>query len=178
MVFNERLSRKHFSVINKLKNPAGRLEKIYDKRKIKVFIDYAHTPEALSKVLFSLKEITQGKLHLVFGCGGNRDKSKRLLMTKEAIKFADSVVITNDNPRFESPKKIISDMITGLKKSEMNKIMIISDRYKAIKNAIKSISQFDILLIAGKGHENYQIIGDKKKKFSDRLIAKKFLLEK
>ncbi len=99
-------------------------------------------------------------------------------MTKEAIKYADSVVITNDNPRFENPKKIISDMITGLKKSEMNKIIIISDRYKAIKKAIKSLSQFDLLLIAGKGHENYQIIRDKKNKFSDRLVAKKFLLEK
>lgn len=178
MVFNDRLSRKHFGVINELKSPAGRLEKIYDKHKIKVFIDYAHTPEALSKVLSSLKEITKGKLHLVFGCGGNRDTGKRLLMTKEAIKYADSVVITNDNPRFENPKKIISDMITGLKKSEMNKIIIISDRYKAIKKAIKSLSQFDLLLIAGKGHENYQIIKDKKNKFSDRLVAKKFLLEK
>ncbi len=178
MVFNNKLNYKHFNLINELKNPTGRLEKIYDKHKIKVFIDYAHTPEALSKVLSSLKLTTNGKLFLVFGCGGNRDRSKRHIMTNKAIKYADYIVITNDNPRFEDPEVIINDMIANVKKTELEKIKIIGDRQKAIKFAIEQLSENDLLLIAGKGHENYQIIKNKKIRFSDKLVARKFLMRK
>ncbi len=96
MAFNRSLDIKHFQIISNLKNPDGRIEKIYDKNNIKVFIDYAHTPDAISKVLSSLKKITPGRVILVFGCGGERDKSKRSKMTKEAIKFSDLIIITDD----------------------------------------------------------------------------------
>ncbi len=178
MVYNINLQVEHLNLINQLKNPKGRLEKIYDCNSKKVYIDYAHTPEALSKVLSSFKLFTNGQLFLVFGCGGDRDKNKRNLMTKEALKYANFIIITDDNPRFEDPKSIRKDMVEGIKKSELEKIKIIGDRQKAIKHAIKLLSANDILLIAGKGHENYQIIKNKKINFNDKLIARKFLLKK
>ena len=175
MVLNTKLTIKKLSVIKKLKNPSGRLEKIFDKEGIKVFIDYAHTPNAISEILSSLKKITLGRLFLVFGCGGDRDKSKRNLMTKEAIKYSDFVIITDDNPRFEKSQDIVNDMIRGIKYKDLEKIKVIENRKEAIKSAVNLISKGDILVVAGKGHEEYQIIKDKKIKFSDKKIAKEFL---
>ena len=175
MVFNDNLKSDHFKLLNNLNNPEGRIEKIYDKNQARVYIDYAHTPDALSQVLSSLREITKNKLILVFGCGGNRDKEKRNIMTNIALKFSDLIFITDDNPRFENPQKIRNEMVRGLKKIELKKIKMIGNRSRAISSAIKSLDKHDILLIAGKGHENHQIIDGIKKPFSDKLTAKRFL---
>ena len=175
MVFNKRLRQEHLVYLKELKNPEGRLEKIFDKRNIRVYIDYAHTPDALSKVLYSLRKITLGKLYIVFGCGGDRDKTKRPEMTNRALEHSDKVFITNDNPRFEDPKEIIDDMLRGLDKKRLNKIVLIEDRSKAIESAIKKLETDDLLLIAGKGHENYQLIRNRKYSFSDKKIAKNIL---
>ncbi len=178
MVFRENLKQKNFEILSKLKNPDGRLEEIFNKKKQKVFIDYAHTPDALSKVLSSLKKITSKKLILVFGCGGDRDKKKRNLMTKEALKYSDQIIITDDNPRFEDPETIRKEMISGISQNKLEKITIIGNRYKAIKYAVNILGSNDILLIAGKGNEEYQIIKNKKKKFSDKKIAINLLKKK
>jgi len=178
IAYNKSLNFNHFNLISNLKNPDGRIEKIYDRKKIKVFIDYAHTPDAISKVLSALRKITAGRLILVFGCGGDRDKTKRSQMTQNAIKFSDLVIITDDNPRFEDPKKIKDDMIRGIKPTSLNKIKIIYNRYNAIETAINLLKENDILIIAGKGHENYQIIKDKKINFSDKKVAREFLKKK
>ena len=175
MVFGKKLDQKHMHFLRGLKNPDGRLEKIYDKNDIKVYVDYAHTADALSKVLYALKQITLGKLFLVFGCGGDRDRTKRSRMTKEALKYSDQIFITDDNPRFEDPEQIISDMLKGLNKKNLEKVKVIRGRSKAIKFAINQLSKSDILLIAGKGHEDYQIIKNKHYNFSDKRIAKDFL---
>ncbi len=175
MVFNTKLTPEKLKIITELKNPNGRLDKIYDKKGIKVYIDYAHTPDAISGVLSSLKTITQGKLFLVFGCGGDRDKSKRNLMTKEAVKYADFLIITDDNPRFEKSKNIVNDMINGINPKDLKRIKIIQNRKNAIKIAVNLLSAGDTLVVAGKGHENYQIIKEKRIRFSDKKIAKEFL---
>ncbi|MBF91581.1 MAG: UDP-N-acetylmuramoyl-L-alanyl-D-glutamate--2,6-diaminopimelate ligase [Rickettsiales bacterium] len=178
LVFGYKIKKSHFEILNQLNNPPGRLEKIYHKNDLRVYIDYAHTPNALKIVLKSLKKITKGKLILVFGCGGDRDRGKRSIMTKIAVKFSDQVILTNDNPRFEDPKSIIGDMIAEINDDNLKKITKIESRDHAIKNSINIIKPNDILLIAGKGHENYQIIGKKKIPFSDKKIALKYLSKK
>jgi UDP-N-acetylmuramoyl-L-alanyl-D-glutamate--2,6-diaminopimelate ligase len=137
-----------------------------------VFIDYAHTPDALERALKSLRLHTKNKLHLVFGCGGNRDRGKRSLMGNVAQKYADDIIITNDNPRFENPKDIRSDiLVSGVIATE------ISDRAKAIEEAIRRLVAGDTLLIAGKGHEIGQIINDRILPFDDKVEAKKHLIK-
>ena len=178
LVFNKKLKTSDLQIISKLKNPSGRLEKIFDKKNIRVFIDYAHSPDAITKVLSSLKKITSGKLIIVFGCGGDRDKLKRNQMTREALKYSDIIIITDDNPRFEDPRKIRDDMIRNLKSEDLKKIKVIGNREIAIKKAVNFLSEQDVLLIAGKGHENYQLIKNKKKFFSDKIIAKEYLKKK
>ena len=153
-----------------MSDPHGRLEKIYDKDNKKVFIDYAHTPDALKQVLSTLNN-KSGKLVIVFGCGGDRDVKKRPLMSKEAVKHCDYIFITSDNPRTENPKKIFSDMTQGLREKDLKKIEIIENRTNAIHAAINFIKSGDTLIIAGKGHEKYQIIKDKKIYFSDSEVA-------
>ena len=175
LVFNRKLQTNDLQIISELKNPSGRLEKIFDKKNIRVFIDYAHSPDAITKVLSSLKKITLGKLILVFGCGGDRDKLKRNQMTREALKYSDIIIITDDNPRFEDPRKIRDDMIRNLKSEDLKKIKVIGNREIAIKKAVNFLSEQDVLLIAGKGHENYQLIENKKKFFSDKITAKNYL---
>ena len=155
----------------KLSDPEGRLEKIYDKKNIKIFIDYAHTPDALKNVLSSFAKDINGDLVVVFGCGGNRDPSKRPLMTKEAIKYCNKIYFTSDNPRNEKQSDIFNDMKKGIHKSKLNKIKIISDRRKAIYSAIDNLKSGDVLVVAGKGHENYQIIKNKKISFSDKEVV-------
>ena len=150
-----------------LKPAEGRLEKIGElKNNSKVILDYAHTPQALSTVLTNIKEqFPEGKIRLVFGCGGDRDKSKRLKMGRIASKFADVIYLTDDNPRSENPKKIRSDIKKGIK---TNNLIEIPNRKIAILNCIKDLSSGDIAIIAGKGHEKTQDYNGKKKFLSDR----------
>ena len=158
---------KIIEVINKVKPVSGRLEKIGNiKNKSKVILDYAHTPDALKACLQSLKEqFKDKKISIVFGCGGNRDKSKRPMMGKIANKYCDKVYLTDDNPRNENPKKIRS----SIKKKINNSILFeIPDRSQAIQKATLNLNTGDILIIAGKGHENTQVYGKNKKSFSDK----------
>ena len=164
---------KCLKAIKKIPQIPGRLESIKIPRKLKkkisIFIDYAQTPDALKKTLETLKK-NSVKLSVVFGCGGNRDRKKRPLMGKIANDFADKVYITDDNPRDESPKKIRKDII-----SSCTKAIEIKNRYLAIKQAINNCEEGEKLLIAGKGHEDYQIIGKKIYKFSDKDTVLKVL---
>ena len=140
-----------------------------------VIIDYAHTPDGLKKVLQSIKKLCEGKLITVFGCGGDRDRSKRPLMGSIAEEFSDQLFITSENPRSEEPQKIVNDILMGKKRE---KIIIEIDRFKAINESIKFANKEDIVLIAGKGHEDYQILKDKVINFDYRKIAYKLLQEK
>ena len=157
---------KCLKVIKKIPQIPGRLESIKVpnklKKKISIFIDYAHTPDALKKTLQTLKK-NSVKLSVVFGCGGNRDRKKRPLMGKIANSLADKIYITDDNPRYEAAKKIRKEIISNCPKA-----IEIKSRYLAIKKAINSCEEGENLLIAGKGHEGYQIIGKKVYKFSDK----------
>ncbi len=152
----------------------GRLEKI-DAGEFSVIIDYAHTDDALKNVLTTLKPLCKGKLLVVFGCGGDRDRTKRPRMASIAEELADLVIVTSDNPRTEEPNDIIKDVVAGFDKSDTQKIAIEPDRKKAIELAIESAQKDDIVLIAGKGHEDYQIIGTQKSHFSDKEIANECL---
>ena len=163
---------KFISAINDFQNVPGRLEKIPIPNGATLFVDYAHTPEGLRIVALALKNIIQntGKLITVFGCGGNRDRTKRPLMTKIANETSDIAIATSDNSRNEKIEDIFSDMKHGV--ADEKKIIFIPDRKEAIFYAIKISKQDDIILIAGKGHETYQIIGDKKYHFDDREVVK------
>jgi UDP-N-acetylmuramoyl-L-alanyl-D-glutamate--2,6-diaminopimelate ligase len=158
----------------KLKPIRGRYE-IVPAKDFLVINDYAHTPDALENILKSLKKIKRNKIIVVFGAGGDRDKTKRPKMGKIAEEYADIIILTSDNPRSEDPKAIIEDIKSGM---DMKKETLeIIDREEAIKEAIKMAKPEDIVLIAGKGHETYQIIGDKIYHFDDSDVAKKYLLE-
>jgi len=138
-----------------------------------VVIDYAHTPDALEKALTALREHCQGRLWCVFGCGGNRDTGKRPLMATVAEAFADHVIVTDDNPRLEPPEQIIAEIYQGFQ--YRNRIQKIHDRSCAIATAINQAGAGDVVLIAGKGHETYQLIGTQKNVFSDLAVAQKVL---
>ena len=143
----------------------GRFQRIVEFDKPNVFIDYAHTPDALEKILKNAKALCSGRLHVIFGCGGDRDQTKRPLMAKATQKHADLIIVTDDNPRTENPDSI-RDMITeGFDKA--TSYVEIEDRDDAILYAIRMMNEEDSLIIAGKGHEDYQIIGTKKETFSD-----------
>lgn len=156
-------------VITKVPQIPGRMQFVSHKKtnNAKVFVDFAHTPDALEKVLIEARKMTSGNLHVLFGCGGNRDRSKRKKMGAISIRYADSVIVTDDNPRFEDPKKIRQEII-----GRANSIINISNRKTAIKRSIKKLKHSDLLVIAGKGHEKYQIINDVYHKFDDVKIAK------
>ena len=177
LVYGTKLSFKNLDSIKFLLNPAGRLEKLKNKHDLNIFIDYAHTPDALKNLLKGLKSNCSGKLFSIIGCGGDRDKTKRPLMTKEALTYSDYVIITDDNPRNESPAKIRKEMIKNLGKIAKKKIKEIADREKAIQYSIKLLNKDDFLVITGKGHENYQIYKNKKSFFSDKETAKKIVGE-
>ncbi|MBL7068477.1 MAG: UDP-N-acetylmuramoyl-L-alanyl-D-glutamate--2,6-diaminopimelate ligase [Candidatus Omnitrophica bacterium] len=155
----------------------GRLQLLDASLGIKIFVDYAHTDDALEKVLTALKELKRKKLITVFGCGGNRDRGKRPRMGRVAATLSDRVIITSDNPRFEEPNDIVRDIIKGIDK-DLNNFEVILDRRDAIKEALSSAEEDDIVLIAGKGHERYQIVKDKKIPFNDREVAEEFIEEK
>jgi len=153
----------------------GRLEKVDCQQAFSVLVDYAHTDDALKNVLETLRGICKARLFVVFGCGGDRDKTKRPRMAKVAAELADIIVVTSDNPRTEDPDSIIKDIIAGFTDDDSSKITIEPDRKKAIEIAIAMARKNDIILIAGKGHEDYQIIGTEKIDFDDRKIATEML---
>lgn len=154
------------------KPPKGRFELIPSSSPFKVFVDYAHTPDGLDNILRTAKELATGKLIVVFGAGGNRDTTKRPLMGKVADHWADTIVVTSDNPRLEVPATIISDIKAGI---TQHKPVIIEDRREAIKTAISMAKAGDVVVIAGKGHETYQIIGTETLPFDDADVARSFL---
>ena len=147
----------------------GRLQPIEMGQPFALFVDYAHTPDALDKLLASLREFKPNKLHVVFGCGGDRDRKKRPIMGRVTSTLADHVYLTSDNPRTEDPQTIIEDTLKGI--ADRKKCLVIEDRAMAIKTAVSKLSAGDILVIAGKGHEDYQVVGTVKKYFSDIEIA-------
>ena len=160
-------------IINALENTksvAGRFE-IVSKKPL-VIVDYAHTPDALVNVLNAIHEVLKGRGRVitVVGAGGNRDKGKRPIMAQEAAKQSDRVIITSDNPRFEEPQNIINDMLAGLTKEDMNKVLSIADRKEAIRTACMLAQAGDVILVAGKGHENYQEIKGVKHHFDDKEV--------
>lgn len=179
--------------INQLRCVPGRLEKIANDRGIAILVDYAHSPDALEKVLGAVRPLTQGRVFCVFGCGGDRDRGKRPLMGDMAARLSDFVVLTSDNPRTEDPLAILDEVEAGVKKTGLRKLevsglgtrvresgpergyVIEGDRRKAIAIAIKAASAGDVVLIAGKGHEDYQILGMSKIHFDDREVARQEL---
>jgi len=162
--------------IEELSFVPGRLERIDVGQPFKVFVDYAHTDDALKNVLLSLRPLCRGKIIVVFGCGGDRYRDKRPLMGKIASDLADYVVLTTDNPRSEEPEAIIKDIEEGFPKEFAN-YRVILDRYAAIKEAICLAEDDDVVIIAGKGHETYQIFKNTTMPFDDRIVAKEVLLE-
>ena len=151
----------------KLSPPPGRMQQLENSH---IWIDYAHTPDALDNALASLRtHYPEFKIRVLFGCGGDRDKTKRQLMGKIASENADSIILTNDNPRSESPEKIIEDILGGIKVE--NDVQVILDRKHAIETAVKTLGEDEVLLIAGKGHETTQTIGDQIFQFSDVEVA-------
>lgn len=162
-------------VMSTLKSVAGRLEPIRSAEGVTAIVDYAHTPDALANVLNAIHEVLDGKggqVITVCGAGGNRDKGKRPLMAQEAVKQSSRVIITSDNPRFEEPQDIINDMLAGLDQKQMKKVIAIVDRKEAIKTAVMLAQKGDVILIAGKGHEDYQEIKGVKHHFDDREVVR------
>lgn len=158
--------------IERLEGVPGRLERIRNPKGLSVFVDYAHTPDALGNVLALLNRLKKGRLIVVFGCGGDRDTAKRSIMGHIAAHLADLTIITSDNPRTEDPGNIIED----IKKGFSNKpFTAIEDRKEAIHQAIRVAEENDVILVAGKGHEDYQLIGDRVLHFSDREVIEEFL---
>jgi UDP-N-acetylmuramoyl-L-alanyl-D-glutamate--2,6-diaminopimelate ligase len=153
----------------------GRLERVEGGRGFSVILDYAHTDDALENVLRTLRPLCSGRLTVVFGCGGDRDRTKRPRMAAVAERLADRVIITSDNPRTEDAGAIIEDIAAGFADADSGKVIIEADRREAIERAIGSARADEVILIAGKGHEDYQIIGTEKRHFSDREVAREFL---
>ena len=165
-------------IMSTLRSVSGRLEPIRSKDGITAIVDYAHTPDALENVLNAIHEVLdgKGKVITVCGAGGNRDKGKRPLMAQEAVKQSDRVIITSDNPRFEEPQDIINDMLAGLNAQQMKKVISIADRREAIRTAAMMAEKGDVILIAGKGHEDYQEIKGVKHHFDDREEVRKIFM--
>ena len=167
-------------VLSTLKSVAGRLEPIRSEDGVTAVVDYAHTPDALENVLNAIHEVLegkQGKVITVCGAGGNRDKGKRPLMAQEAVKQSDRVIITSDNPRNEEPQDIINDMLAGLSPQQMKKVVSIVDRREAIRTACMMAEKGDVILIAGKGHEDYQEIKGVKHHFDDKEVVREIFGE-
>ena len=165
------------TIIEGMKAPSGRMESVYvDNSHLlpKVLVDFSHTPDALKLSLQSIRDHYDGKIWCVFGCGGDRDRGKRKMMGNIAEHYADYVIVTSDNPRNENPEKIISDILEGIS----SKVETIVSREEAINFAIMKANKSEIILIAGKGHESYQKIGEETLEFSDHKISKKSLIRR
>jgi len=155
----------------RIKPVPGRMQVIPAHNNFSVVVDYAHTPDALEQALSGLREHTQGKLYCIFGCGGERDTAKRPVMGRLASELADISIITNDNPRHEDPVQILDEIIAGIDINKRHGIRVIPDRRQAISTAIQQARADDVILIAGKGHEDYQIVGSERHAFSDYAVA-------
>lgn len=160
--------------LSTLRPVSGRFDSLRSSQGYTAIVDYAHTPDALVNVLDTIQEVLNGKGEIitVVGAGGNRDKGKRPIMAQEATKKSDRVIITSDNPRFEEPQDIINDMLAGLGKDDLKKIISIVDRKEAIKTACMLAQTGDVILVAGKGHENYQDIKGVKHHFDDKEVIR------
>ncbi|OEF24983.1 UDP-N-acetylmuramoyl-L-alanyl-D-glutamate--2,6-diaminopimelate ligase [Vibrio rumoiensis] len=165
------------AVADKLTPVIGRMELFQSAQaqgvKAKIVVDYAHTPDALEKALLALRVHCKGKLWSIFGCGGDRDSGKRPMMAEISERLADESIITDDNPRSEDPKLIVADMLAGPKHPE--RLHVIHSRFQACEYALQHAGEHDIILLAGKGHEDYQIIADQKLHYSDRETAQALL---
>ena len=160
--------------LSAMKPVNGRFEAIRSREGVTAIVDYAHTPDALVNVLTTINEVLQkrGKCWTVCGAGGNRDKGKRPLMAQEAVRYSDRVIITSDNPRFEEPQAIIDDMLAGLDDEQRRSVLSIVDRREAIRTACTLAQPGDVILVAGKGHEDYQIIQGVKHHFDDHEVIR------
>ena len=158
----------------------GRLDRVENPFGLTILIDYAHTPDALRNVLTAVKPFTQTKLILVFGCGGDRDPIKRPIMGRIGRELSDVLIVTSDNPRTENPEQIMDQIEKGvLGDGSQEKLYFrITDRRDAIRNAIEIAQRGDTVLLAGKGHENYQILGTEKIPFDDKEVAERIIREK
>jgi UDP-N-acetylmuramoyl-L-alanyl-D-glutamate--2,6-diaminopimelate ligase len=155
------------------KAPPGRMEAMVIDSGALAIVDYAHTPDALAKALAAARAHCAGRLYLVFGCGGDRDVGKRPMMGEVAARLADRLIVTDDNPRTEDPAKIVADIQRGI--AANHDVLTEHDRAVAIRKALRSARDGDVVLIAGKGHEDYQIVGSEKRAFSDQAIVKEFI---
>jgi UDP-N-acetylmuramoyl-L-alanyl-D-glutamate--2,6-diaminopimelate ligase len=153
----------------------GRMERIVGSRGVTVVVDYAHTEDALKKVLQTLRRIAPKRLITVFGCGGDRDRTKRPLMGEAAAAMSDALYITSDNPRSEEPERIALDVEVGVRRVRTDGYRIVLDREQAIADAVASATEGDIVLVAGKGHETYQILPDRTIPFDDRAVVRRLL---
>ncbi len=160
------------TLLSTLTPVSGRFETIHSKDGVSAIVDYAHTPDAIKNVLGTVNEVLHGKGNIitVVGAGGNRDKGKRPLMAQEAVRMSNRVIITSDNPRFEEPQDIINDMLAGLTPEQLKKVLAICDRKEAIKTACALAQKGDVVVVAGKGHENYQEIKGVKHHFDDKEV--------
>jgi UDP-N-acetylmuramoyl-L-alanyl-D-glutamate--2,6-diaminopimelate ligase len=161
--------------IEEISGVSGRFETVDEGQDFTVIVDYAHTPDSLENVLKTIQQFAKRKIYVVVGCGGDRDRTKRPLMAQIAVQYADVAIFTSDNPRSERPEDILKDMEDGVVGKEYISIV---DRKEAIRYAIHQASKGDVILIAGKGHETYQIIGDKVLEFDDRLVAREAIKER
>jgi UDP-N-acetylmuramoyl-L-alanyl-D-glutamate--2,6-diaminopimelate ligase len=159
--------------IERMERVPGRMEPVSNDRSLTIVVDYAHTPDALEKALSAAKQITSGRILTVFGCGGDRDRGKRSEMGRVAGQNSHKVFITSDNPRSENPAAIADEIEKGVLAAGHKEYVIELEREKAIKMAVEEASEEDLVLIAGKGHEDYQIIGKTKRVFDDRMVAAK-----
>ena len=164
-------------ILSTLHSVSGRFETIRSPKEFTAIVDYAHTPDALTNVLNGIHEVLDGngRVLTVVGCGGNRDKGKRPMMAREAVRLSDQVILTSDNPRFEEPETIIQDMAAGLSPADMEKTLCITDRKQAIKTAIALAQKGDVILVAGKGHEDYQEVKGVKHHFDDREVIRELI---
>jgi UDP-N-acetylmuramoyl-L-alanyl-D-glutamate--2,6-diaminopimelate ligase len=167
------LSPGDFGALSSFAGVPGRLERIANKRNLNVFVDYAHTPDALVNVLSALRAAGFARIVTVFGCGGNRDRTKRPLMGEAVARLSDVAVLTSDNPRFEDPEAIMADVLPGL--AGCREVVTQADRRAALALAVSLTGPEDALLVAGKGHETYQLIRDVKKPFSDQDTLRELL---
>jgi len=163
--------------IASIESVPGRLQRVPSGAPFRVFVDYAHTDDALANVLGSLRPITGGRILLVFGCGGDRDRTKRPRMARVAQDMADRLFVTSDNPRGEKPEAIIEDILAGLDAAARSAAVVAPDRRQAIGLALAAAREQDVVLIAGKGHETHQVIGSRRTHFDDAEVAGEFLRE-
>ncbi|WP_108820991.1 UDP-N-acetylmuramoyl-L-alanyl-D-glutamate--2,6-diaminopimelate ligase [Dysgonomonas sp. Marseille-P4361] len=162
-------------VLSTLKPVSGRFETLRSPENYTAIVDYAHTPDALTNVLEAIHEVLDGsgRVITVVGCGGNRDRTKRPIMAREAVRLSDQVILTSDNPRWEEPQAIINDMADGLNSQQMKKTLLIAEREQAIRTACTLAKEGDVILIAGKGHEDYQDVKGVKHHFDDKEVVLK-----